>query len=545
MKTGKNAIIILCAVICMMLCVTAGAATNEEKYVDIYYGTSNSDLVLDMQLNLYKMNYFMDLADYHPGEADESTFSAVERFMIQNGMSGSASDLEGDAPVIPAYIVRIIVENKAGLFSYPTATPVPTATPKATPGPTPFDSQGTMMINEIQTRLNNLGYMLPEEDGNFNGGEFDQATQHALARFCAAIGMNYTGTIDEFVYANVMNTEAPRFMATPAPFVPIMYEARNDSRVSQLQDRLEALGYFHDYQRLNGSFDQETLNALDAFMIENNYEKMENLVIDEKIWNLVFSETAKANPVVKPDIKVGDGNEYVVSAQNRLYDLNYYGDGVRTGVCDEAMMTAVRLFAENNQIKFDGDIISSQLQDALYAENAVKYTPVVEESVGFADWIKENIVLVLVVLVIVAACVFLIIFAFGKNQKGDKQNNSAQTPSYAAKTGGFSAPAAPVAGGKNVELTVKYHGTSNTVTVNLDSPLRIGRSEKTLPLNMADSDISRTHCQLYFRGDNMFLRDYSTNGTSVNGQTYHNCECVVRNHDTIRIGEHEINVTTL
>ena len=86
---------------------------------------------------------------------------------------------------------------------------------------------------------------------------------------------------------------------------------------------------------------------------------------------------------------------------------------------------------------------------------------------------------------------------------------------------------------------------SRSVTVSLDTPLRIGRSENTLPLDPNDSDISRMHCQLYFRGDALILRDYSTNGTYLNNTLTHNCEAVVRDRDTIRLGNHVITVHLL
>ena len=76
----------------------------------------------------------------------------------------------------------------------------------------------------------------------------------------------------------------------------------------------------------------------------------------------------------------------------------------------------------------------------------------------------------------------------------------------------------------------------------MDKPLRIGRNERTLPLDPGDSDISRQHCQISFRGDALILRDYSTNGTEVNHQPYHNCECVIHSGDVIKIGDHEITV---
>ena len=42
--------------------------------------------------------------------------------------------------------------------------------------------------------------------------------------------------------------------------------------------------------------------------------------------------------------------------------------------------------------------------------------------------------------------------------------------------------------------------------------------------------------------DTLMLEDYSTNGTEVNQQSYHNGECAVHSGDTVKIGNHEITV---
>ena len=97
-----------------------------------------------------------------------------------------------------------------------------------------------------------------------------------------------------------------------------------------------------------------------------------------------------------------------------------------------------------------------------------------------------------------------------------------------------------------LKLDISYRGFSNSVTVNMDKPLQIGRTENTLPIDPNDSDISRRHCQLYFRDrTTLLLRDYSTNGTMVNNQSVNNCETVVNDRDVIQIGSHQIVVHIL
>ena len=133
--------------------------------------------------------------------------------------------------------------------------------------------------------------------------------------------------------------------------------------------------------------------------------------------------------------------------------------------------------------------------------------------------------------IVVAGLIFLLIRVFSSG----KGKNDAAAPE--GISGGVSS-----GGGRQVSMEVRYKGSYRQENVNVDKPLRIGRNERTLPLDPSDSDISRQHCQMSFRGDTLILRDYSTNGTEVNGQSFHNCECVVHSGDTLRIGHHEITV---
>ena len=63
------------------------------------------------------------------------------------------------------------------------------------------------------------------------------------------------------------------------------------------------------------------------------------------------------------------------------------------------------------------------------------------------------------------------------------------------------------------------------------------------PLNLEDAKISRRHCELYYLNGALMLRDYSSNGTTVNGKPVHNAECLLSSGDVIAIGNHTITIT--
>ena len=74
---------------------------------------------------------------------------------------------------------------------------------------------------------------------------------------------------------------------------------------------------------------------------------------------------------------------------------------------------------------------------------------------------------------------------------------------------------------KLAELAAFIHGVGT---------LRIGREMNTLPINPADHAISRKHCELYYMNDVLMLRDFSSNGTIINGNL---CSHLRRNLTTV------------
>ena len=206
------------------------------------------------------------------------------------------------------------------------------------------------------------------------------------------------------------------------------------------------------------------------------------------------------------------------------------------------MDAALNDFKEVNHISYDGETLTVALQDAILSESALQLPPdfhvsheppsnFLTDPVEFLGMKMPMYLLILVVVIILAGLAFLVIRVFSSG-KGDKGNAS----------GEYNLGGSASSSGRKLNLDIRYHGNIRQETVSMDKPLRIGRNERTLPLDPGDSDISRQHCQISFRGETLILRDYSTNGTEVNRQMYHNCECVIHSGDTVKIGNHEITV---
>jgi len=94
-----------------------------------------------------------------------------------------------------------------------------------------------------------------------------------------------------------------------------------------------------------------------------------------------------------------------------------------------------------------------------------------------------------------------------------------------------------------VKFVIQYQGSVESVRFEIDGTLRIGREMNTLPINPADHAISRKHCELYYMNDVLMLRDFSSNGTIINGNLCSHLEQIINSGDVIKIGEHTITIS--
>lgn len=539
-------IIALLATVMLIFCAALAEEEKKEeepKYKTIYY-TEESDTVYKIQVKLQQLGFYEEGESFSPGKLDDNTVSALQRFYAENQLNWPL-----DGGISPGIQEQLIEGSPA-----PRSTPVP-ETPSPTPNnqPTPFPEvhsgeRNDEVMSAVQIALFNKGYYegIPN---NYVLGYLDTPTEEAIKRFCEAMRFTYNPAdgITQPLFSSIIAENAPVYATpSPTPFSILPYSSTGDE-VRAIQNRLKELDYFRDTGDPEwGEYEAITHEAIRRFCVVHNIAENKN-GIDAVIYNRLMSDKAKANPVERHEIHPQDEGEEVWEVQRRLNGLGYYKEGKQSGKFDEDMTAALASFAQINGMVFDGEVLTVALQEAIFAEDANPWSEdkVVETpkpslperlngDVVFLGIRMPLFVLILVIAVILAALVFLIIRVFSSG-KGDGKASS--SPSGLGAGSGVS-----TGGGKQLNLEIRYHGDFRQASVSMDKPLRIGRNEQTLPLNPGDSDISRQHCQMSFRDGTLILRDYSTNGTEVNHQTYHNCECVIHSGDTVKIGNHEITV---
>ena len=539
--------ITLCAAIALLFFAFSGcglsarAEENKVEYNTIYY-LEKSEVVSLIQQTLQRLGYFNDGDIISFGTLDETTVRALERFYEANhfGWEGSIS------PDVQRYLLE--------------GSPAPRPTPEpVTPSPTPDDQptpfpiiypnapdNNMEVVVAVQNALASKGYYEGLQ-GNMNLGYYDSVTEEAVKRFCETIHIAYKAeegiTLPLYNFIVVNTTNLPQYSApSPTPFNLISYGSSGEE-VHNIQNRLNQLGYFRDLKEPQwGIYDETTSNAVRRFCNVHGLPINQN-GMDSAFYERLMSDKALENPVERHDIYLGERNNELLEIQERLFNLGYYKAGqFRTGVYDPDMNTALENFAEINHIEYDGRTLTVLLQEAIFAEKAIPFSesaikgnskPLAGE-VNFLGIRMPLFVMILLMVIILAALAFLVIRVFFSQDKNG-ENNQNPGNSYSSGNQSYNSNA------RQLSLEIRFQGSTRQINVSMDKPLRIGRTEKTLPLDY-DSDISRQHCQLSFRGDTLILRDYSTNGTEVNHQMYHNCECVIHNGDTFKIGKHEITV---
>ncbi len=562
--TKKIALLLL--VIAVMAAVIPFTALAEEKkkeydYQVIYYLTKDSDLVWDIQAQLEKL-YYLNPEEVHfvRGTFDEATWYALVEFCKVNNTEELLYTEEG-FQVIQPRLEKFILEESPKPKA--TATPVPvviTATPA--PQPTPFPvyrlgDDGSEIIGTVQEALWRLGYFDGIE-GQYVAGRFDDVTEAAIQRFCEVIQVQYVREdgLTRALFMRVIADNAPQNPKPAEPSFTFIYYDSTGEQVRKAQDILWDLDYFRDLSEPEwGHYDAVTSEALGLFCRVNNVP-VHPYGIDEKIWEKLNGKEILPNPLPLADISRGQQDGQVEELQERLFVLGYYKNRQRTGKCDADMIAAVSDFAKANQIIFEKETITVAVQNAILAESAIPYS---EEAVkkGFGETISDGLtkqvsflglqmplyLTILLAVIILALLAFLLVRAFSS----DDHRKEKEKPASVNSAVSYTMP--PSGGGSDMprlKLDISYRGFTNSVTVNMDKPLRIGRTENTLPIDSSDSDISRRHCQLYFRDrSTLLLRDYSTNGTTVNNQSVNNCETVVNDRDVIQIGSHQIVVHIL
>ena len=239
-------------------------------------------------------------------------------------------------------------------------TEAPTLPPASpTPVPEPLQNQilkkgdDSPTVALVQTRLMELGYMDSDEPTE----HFGSITEAALIRFQRHNELNPDGHLGEGTWLLLMNEGVQ---------ICVMQDGDAGDDVESVQTRLYELGYLGK-NFITGTYGEKTSAAVSDFQKANGidpdgmvgHETMEILYADDVVGNF-FSK--------------GEVSDTIAAYQERLKKLGYLVSDYKVkGKMDDATITAIRKFQDNNDLTPDG-CLGPTTMSAMDAKDAKAYT---------------------------------------------------------------------------------------------------------------------------------------------------------------------------
>ena len=246
-------------------------------------------------------------------------------------------------------VLPVVSETEAPTRAPATATPIPE--PLKDQILRKGDDSPTVAI--VQTRLMELGYMDSDEPTE----HFGSITEAALIRFQKHNDINPTGQLGEGTWLLLMNEGASAC---------VMQEGDQGDDVEDVQNRLYELGYLGK-SFVTGSYGEKTSSAVADFQKANGL-KSDGMVGHETM-DILYGDDVVGN-----FFKKGEVSDTIAAYQERLKKLGYLANSYKAkGKMDEATVTAIRKFQENNDLTPDGCLGPSTMT-AMDAKNAKAYT---------------------------------------------------------------------------------------------------------------------------------------------------------------------------
>lgn len=293
----------------------------------------------------------------------------------------------------------------------------------------------------------------------------------------------------------------------------------------------------------SNQLDEITLNALREYCIRNNCSQFDNQLglTYGAWWRINSGEIINLNaPQVEEEdgykeIKWEESGENLTQIIDRLYELEYL-ENRSHDVYDKEVRDALEAFGKNNGLQdyyeHDGTdevrSIDADIQRVLFSQDANK-KPAPKKG-GLREYFMQPVPIAgLSIPMLVIWCVGLVVLV-----AGILAAIYLFMPSDSKKAGKSK---------KNlVHFDIAYNGKNQRTEAEITKTLKIGRGIGNFPLDLTDTKISRRHCELYYANDMLMLRDYSANGTIVNGKTVHNAEEILKSGYELIIGDHHITV---
>ncbi|MBQ8088944.1 MAG: FHA domain-containing protein [Clostridia bacterium] len=251
--------------------------------------------------------------------------------------------------------------------------------------------------------------------------------------------------------------------------------------------------------------------------------------------------------------RIAYGGSGVWPIQKKLAELGYIKEGMQNDIYDQATIEALDDFFRYNPLAYDqredNKGLTPEIQATILSRDdwnpmpTPEPEPTPEPSPTPAPlsgtekaraWLTEDsdvfglelprFAAGLIAIVLIAAIIFALVYFFGSNGSQRKSGRNAFINE------------------KELQFEITYHGHTEQYSRPIGNTIKIGRNVGSFPLNMDDRGISRKHCEIFYQGRELMLRDYSANGTIVDGKQISNTSCVLHKGSTIRISEHLIKI---
>jgi peptidoglycan hydrolase-like protein with peptidoglycan-binding domain len=237
---------------------SAGTAQNPTATNGVLQSSDQGDTVSQVQRRLTELGYYKGPVT---GYFDLSTQAAVLQFQRANGLAADG--------VVGAETTNALNLGRAGQGQSVGAT-------ESTGSGSTASNSSDQSVTEVQRQLTQLGYY----KGTING-VFDSQTQTAVMNFQRDRGLAVDGIVGSATTAALYQTPASSPTAptassttsttasgtaasyTPAANDGLLQLGDTGTEVSNLQTRLQALGYYDG--PISGSFGSQTQTALIAF----------------------------------------------------------------------------------------------------------------------------------------------------------------------------------------------------------------------------------------------------------------------------------------
>ena len=362
----------------------------------------------------------------------------------------------------------------------------------------------------------------------------------------------------------------------------------HDAEILRLKDRLLEYGYYPSLVSTNDiegiMLDEITLDAIREACAVNDLP-YSGYGITHVAWDSIMGGLIVPHPTPTPEptavptsdpsgktseggyphIAWGDtvNTNAIISIQALLDDLGYLSN-YTPGVYSWELRDAIDLFCKFNKIAYDQSApenngISPIFQQMLFNEDkqwtpfttpepVIEVTPTPEPSVepGKLDKIRTyflgtvsvggigipTLALWILCLLIIILCIVMAVHFFVPSKKSSENSSSAVTR--------FSASRSPAA--THVDFYIECDGGQWTHAADLGPAVKIGRNIGSFPLQLSDTQVSRKHCEIYNMNGSIMLRDYSGNGTLINGRMCHHTEYVLTSGDVLEFGRHRVTV---